>query len=413
MLAVVKRIERIRLYPSTRQVAALAVTLDVTRELYNALLQQRRDAYRLRKVKVTAKMQYAEITALRAEDERLRAVYREAEDAVLHRLDLAMNSVFRRCKRGEKAGFPRFKSWRRWKQVEFPHGDWALRFDQAQRRVTIPGVGAVKLRKGRQVPATYGRAWVVRKNDRWYACFECERAVRPLPPTNEMIGVDRGVHALAALSDGRLLANAAVGEKRKAATARMQRELDAATVRDGKRRVINGREHRRVKARERLARAKERQANARRDYAHKVARRLVNGADVIALEKLSLRAMTRSARGSIGRPGRNVRAKAGLNRRLLDSGFTLLRQLIVAKAEEAARTVVEIAARFSSQECSHCGHVARESRRRRRFCCVRCGNRNHADVNAALVIRGRAQLALKSGLYPAEEAGRRGKEAAS
>jgi putative transposase len=413
MLAVVKRIERIRLYPTTRQGAALAVMLDVTRELYNALLQERRDAYRLRKVTVTAKMQYAEITELRAEDARVRAVYREAQDAVLHRLDLAMAAFFRRCKRGERPGYPRFKAWHRWQQLEFPHGDRALRFDQVQQRVSIPGVGAVKLRKGRQVPPTYGRAWVVRRIGRWYACFECERAVRPLPATNEVIGVDRGVHVLAALSDGRLIANAAVGERCKAATTRLQRELEAATVRDRTGRVIKAREHRRMNARERLARAREREANARRDYAHKVARRLVNGADVIALEKLSLRAMTRSARGNVECPGHNVRAKAGLNRRLLDSGFGLLRQMIVAKAEEAARTVVEVAARFSSQECSCCGHVASESRRRRRFCCVGCGYRNHADVNAALVIRGRAQLARKSEPYPAEEAGRRGQDAAA
>jgi putative transposase len=87
--------------------------------------------------------------------------------------------------------------------------------------------------------------------------------------------------------------------------------------------------------------------------------------------------------------------------------------MIVAKAEEAARTVVEVDSRFSSQECSRCGHVAGESRWRRRFCCVGCGYSNHADVNAALVIRGRAQLARKSEPYPAEEAGRRCKEAAA
>jgi putative transposase len=106
-------------------------------------------------------------------------------------------------------------------------------------------------------------------------------------------------------------------------------------------------------------------------------------------------------------PWTQVRAKASLNRLVLDSGFGLLRQMIVAKAEEAARTVVEVDARFSSQTCSHCAHVASESRRRRRFSCVECGYANHADVNAALVIRGRAQLALKSELDPAEEAGRR------
>ena len=221
------------------------------------------------------------------------------------------------------------------------------------------------------------------------------------------------MHVLAALSDGRLIANAAVGERRRAATSRQQRELEAVTVRDSAGRVLNRRDAKRQKAQARLARAKEREANARRDYAHKVSRTIVDGAGVIALEKLRLRAMTRSAKGSVERPGRNVRAKAGLNRRLLDSAFGLLRQMIVAKAEEAARTVVEVDARFSSQTCARCGHVASESRRRRRFNCVACGYANHADVNAALVIRGRAQLALMSGLDPAEDAGRRDQDVAA
>ena len=90
----------------------------------------------------------------------------------------------------------------------------------------------MKLRKGRAVPATYGRAWLVRKSDRWYAYFECERAVQPLPATDAVVGVDRGAHVLAALSDGRLIANAAVGEQRKASSARLQRELEAVSKRD-------------------------------------------------------------------------------------------------------------------------------------------------------------------------------------
>jgi putative transposase len=107
MLVCVKRIERIRLYPTLHQAAGLERMLDVTRDLYNALLQQRRDACRLRGISVTACMQYAELTALRAQDPRVRAVYRECQDAVLHRLDLAMTAFFRRVKRGEAPGFPR------------------------------------------------------------------------------------------------------------------------------------------------------------------------------------------------------------------------------------------------------------------------------------------------------------------
>ncbi|HEY2476786.1 MAG TPA: transposase, partial [Candidatus Cybelea sp.] len=220
-----------------------------------------------------------------------------------------------------------------------------------------------------------------------------------------MVGVDRGVHVLAALSDGSLIPNAAVGERRRAATARLQRELEAATARDARGYVTNRSDRRRIAAVKRLARACEREANARRDYAHKVARQIVNGADVIALEKLRVRSMTRSAKGTIEGPGRHVRAKAALNRVVLDSGFALLRQMIVAKAEEAARTVVEVDASFSSRTCSRCGHVAKESRRKRRFRCVGCEYATHADVNAALVIRPLGQLALKSELDPAEDAG--------
>jgi putative transposase len=117
-------------------------------------------------------------------------------------------------------------------------------------------------------------------------------------------------------------------------------------------------------------------------------------------EKLSVRHMTRSAKGSIDKPGRNVRAKAGLNRRVLDAGFTMLRRFVAEKAEYAARQVSEVDARYSSQTCYACGHVAAENRRRRRFCCVRCGWSTHADVAAALEIRRRAELAPMMCLMP-------------
>lgn len=372
--------------------------LDVTRELYNALLQERRDAYRQRGVRITSKQQYAEITALRKPvqhiDSRLAAVYRECEDAVLHRLDLAFASFFCRIARGETPGYPRYKGASRWSQLEFPHGARALKFNTTQTKVNVPGIGAVRLRKGRAVPS-FGRAWLMHKNERWYACFECERVITPLPASDAIIGIDSGVHVLAATSDGQLLDNKAFGERNRRCIAQHQRRLEELTVRDAAGRVQNRRDPVRRAAALRLARAKEREANRRRDYLHKQARAIVRSAGIIALERLNLRAMTRSAKGSIEQPGRNVAAKAGLNRRMLNAGIGQLHRLIAEKAEEAARRVVLVDARFSSQECSRCGHVAAESRRRRRFACVRCGFSCHADVNAALVIRGRAQLGAR------------------
>jgi len=371
--------------------------LDVTRQLYNALLQERRDAYR-HGVRITGKQQYAEITALRKPmhriDSQLGAVYRECEDAVLHRLDLAFAAFFRRVARGETPGYPRYKPAARWSQLEFPHGDRALRFNAAQTKVVVPGLGAVPLRKGRTIPH-FGRAWLVRKYERWYACFECERVISPLPPSDAIVGIDRGVHVLAATSTGELIDNKAFGERNRRRIALHQRKVEEVTVRDAAGRVRNRQDAMRKAAVLRLARAKERESNRRRDYLHKMARAIVASAGIIGLENLNLRAMTRSAKGSIEKPGRNVAAKAALNRRMLDAGFGQLHRLLAEKAEEAARRVVLVDPRFSSQECSRCGHVAAESRRRRRFVCVRCGFSCHADVNAALVIRGRAQLCAR------------------
>jgi putative transposase len=85
---------------------------------------------------------------------------------------------------------------------------------------------------------------------------------------------------------------------------------------------------------------------------------LVASADVIGMEKLDVRRMTRSAKGTIGKPGVNVAAKSGLNRALPDASFGIFRRLIGEKAESAARRVVDVEARYSSQECSKCGTIA-------------------------------------------------------
>jgi putative transposase len=388
---------RVRLYPTVAQQERLAFMLDVTRQTYNALLDERRYAWTARRIVVSKKEQYAEMTALRAEDARFASVYRECQDAVLHRLHLAYAAFFRRVKRGETPGYPRFKPKSRWRQLAFPHGNRALKFNADQSRVRIPGVGTVKLRKGRAVP-DFGRAFVVEKNGRWWGVFECSREPQPLPPTGHVIGVDRGVRILAATSDGELIANGRCGERARRIVSGHQRALAAVTEKDARGRCLNRHDPKRMAAALRLARAKERESNARLDHAHKAALRLVRSAEVIGLEDLRVADMTRSAKGSVEKPGRNVAAKSGLNRVMLDAGFGILRRLIGEKAEYAARRIINVESRYSSQTCRRCRHVSVKSRRRRRFRCVACGWTAHADVAAALEICRRAELQLMSAL---------------
>jgi len=409
--AFVRWMHRVRLYPSPRQIVRLHFALDVTRQLYNAALEQRRDVWISRRIAISSKSQCAEVTVLRAEDARLAAVHRECQDAILHRLDLAFSAFFRRLRSGSTPGYPRFRAATRWRQLEFPHGNRALRLNECQDRVRIPMIGTVRLRKGRVIPA-FGRAFVVERNGRWYAVFECEREPTPLVRTGRAVGIDRGIRALVATSDGELIENPRHAEHRRERVAGHQRRLELLTVRDTAGRVRNRRDPVRQAAVRQLARAKEREANARRDALHKLSRKIVERYDLIAVEDLRLRALTRSAKGTMESPGRGVRAKARLNRALLDAGLSMLVTLIREKAANAAREVVSVDARYSSQTCSACGRVAAESRIGPHFACISCGYRDDADVNAARCILIRAQSALESGPNAGAEPARRARGAA-
>jgi len=211
--------------------------------------------------------------------------------------------------------------------------------------------------------------------------------------TGAQVGLDRGIRVLAALSDGTLIPNLRPGSTCAAVVALHARHLDALSKKDAAGHVLNRRDPARIAAGRRLARAKEHEANARRDWLHKKSRDIVNTYDQVAIEDLRARSMTRSAKGTVEAPGTNVRAKAGLNRALLDAGLGMFATLIREKAAHAARVVVGVDPRYTSQTCAECGHVAKESREGAQFVCVSCGHQADADVNAARVILLRAQLA--------------------
>jgi IS605 OrfB family transposase len=132
----------------------------------------------------------------------------------------------------------------------------------------------------------------------------------------------------------------------------------------------------------------------RADFAHQRAHELTTAHGLVAVENLSVRAMTRSAMGTVGHPGRNVRQKAGLNRAILDKAWGGLLTALRWHGRKNGCAVVTVPPAFTSQTCSACGHVAAESRESQaRFRCVACGFEANADVNAARVILG-AGLAL-------------------
>jgi putative transposase len=214
------------------------------------------------------------------------------------------------------------------------------------------------------------------RTGRWHVAFAAIPDSIPAPGNGRLVGVDRGVVVSAALSTGELLSCPPPTANDQRRLRRLRRRLSRAQ------RGSNRRD--RVKAA--IARLTGRQADRRKDWVEKTSTDLARRFDLIRVEDLRIRQMTRSAKGTVDSPGRNVRQKAGLNRAILASGWG---QLVVRLEHKASMRVEKISPAFTSQRCSACGYVAADGRKSQAlFVCVACRYTCHADVNAARNIAG-------------------------
>src|SRR5579863_633416 len=239
-------------------------------------------------------------------------------------------------------------------------------------QVRVPKAGWVRFRWSRAVPAEVKSYRVTMdRAGRWHVAFTAIPEPIPAPGNGQAVGIDRGVAVSAALSTGELLRAPGLRVAERTRMLRLERKL--ARARRGSNR------YKRVKYA--IARLKARQTDRRKDWAEKASTRLAREFDVICVENLAITGMTRSARGTADKPGRNVSQKSGLNRAILAQGWGLLVRRL---QEKAPGRVEKVKPHFTSQRCSACGHVDPESRESQaRFVCTACGFADHADVNAA------------------------------
>jgi putative transposase len=226
-----------------------------------------------------------------------------------------------------------------------------------------------------------------REQRRWYVIVVSDAEVAPLPPTGRAVGVDVGVVRFLTTSDGEVVANPRFLDAAQRRIAELQRRKQRARPGSGN--------HRRI--RRRLAREWRKVGDRRRDFHHKTARGLVNSCDVLVLEALRVDAMTASASGTVDRPGRNVRQKAGLNRSILDVGWAQFTSILTAKAASAGRQVVRVDPSYTSVTCQTCGARCGRPRQDTVVCPVH--GVLDADLNGARNIATRAGLG--SGQAPA------------
>jgi putative transposase len=252
----------------------------------------------------------------------------------------------------------------------------------------VPKAGWLWFRWSRAVPAAKSYRVTLDRAGRWHVSFAAVPEPMPAPGTGEAVGVDRGVAVAAALSTGELLCIPRLSPARQRRLLRLQRRL--ARAQRGS--------NRRARVKLAIARLKAQESDVRKDWAEKASTDLARRFDVIRVEDIKIGRMTRSARGTTAEPGCKVRAKAGLNREIMRSGWGLLVRRLEHKA---SGRVEKIHPAFTSQRCSACGHVDSKSRESQAvFRCTACGHTCNADVNAArniaaghaVTARGRSPL---------------------
>jgi len=391
----VRRSYKFLLRPTRNQVAALEACLEDTRQLYNAALEERREAWRMRGISVSFYAQQAQIKDIRAADpERYGRWAFKCEGAVLRRLDRAFQAFCRRCLRGEKPGYPRFKGRGWWDSIEWPAKEGGAKWDSVPHptvtRVRLQGIGNVRVHQHRAVKGRVKTITVKREGDRWYVILSCDEvSAEPLPATGAVIGIDMGVVSFLTTSDGKHVPN----PRPLAATA----DRLAGAQRAAARKKRGSR--RRRKAVRRVAALHAKVHRTRLDYAHKTALALVRDHDVIVRESLQVSSMTRRPKPRLADDGTHepngAAQKAGLNRSINDAGWGIFLRILTDKAESAGREVVAVNPRHTSQRCAECGHTAAGNRvSQAGFRCQSCGHEANADVNAAVNIL-RAGLALQ------------------
>ncbi len=348
---------KFRLVPTHKQVELLSFTLTRCRELYNAALQERRDAYRMARKSLNYYDQANQLVEVKEVRPEYKDIHSQILQDVLRRVDKTFQAFFSRVKSGEKqVGYPRFQGRDRYDSFTFPQLGWTLHND----RLTLSKIGAVKVRLHRSMQGKVKTVTVKREGEHWYVCFSVEVVDVAMPHNDKAVGIDLGLTTFAVLSTGQKIENPRCLRKSLHKLATKQQALS---------RCKRG-SHRRAKARRAVTHVHRRIRNQRADFLHKESRKLVNEYGTIVFEKLQPKNMVRNHNLALS---------------ISDAGWGQFVSYASYKAANARRSVLTVSPAYTSQTCSSCGTIKRKELSERWHSCE-CGCSLDRDHNAAINI---------------------------
>jgi len=364
----VKLAYQYRLKPNKATESLLWRQLEIACRLYNEALAEKKRVWEEEKRSLSFYDLQRWWTAKRVEDKEFAQLNHTAGGLVLLRLERAFKRFFEAIKRGEKAGYPRFKKPHRFRTIPFKYGNGTkfLRTKNGKYWLYIQSVGKVQVVYHRPIPqgSVIKQVWVTRKADGWFVTFAVEvpeEAVKkPLPPTGKAVGIDVGVANLLTLSTGEKIDNPH-WLKRMEEKLRIKQQILSRKQKGSKRWKRMCRQ---------IAKLHLKIARQRLDFYYKLAKRLVSEFDLIAVEDLRVKDL----------------AQGMLSKEIHDAGWGRFFEILSFKASSAGRTVIKVNPNGTTQICARCGKVVPKDLATRIHKCPHCGFVADRDVNAALNI---------------------------
>lgn len=363
-----QRMLKYRLYPTSKQVTIFEKNLSVVCFLYNKLLEARIKAYKNGKKSLHKFDMNNHIIKLKKKHPELKVVHSQVLQNVSDRVDKAYQNFFRRVKEHKKeVGFPRFKSFRRYKSITYPQNGHAF---ISGNRLRLSKLGDVKIVLHRPIQGKIKTLTIKRTpTGKWFAVFSCEVSIeeqKHKSPDNK-VGIDVGLENFATLSDNVKIENPRhlIASERRLKI--LQRRLS---------KKVKGSANRR-KARFPVARLHELIANQRADFLHKLSRFFVQRYGTIAVEDLNIKGMVRHPY---------------LAKHINDASWGTFFRNLTYKAEEAGCEIVKVSPNKTSITCSQCRTDVPKTLAVRWHRCPNCGLNIHRDLNSAKLILSKADM---------------------
>lgn len=359
---------KFRLLPSKSQEETLESWLGATRYIYNLCLDYKITAYKANGTSISKNDIQKELKEIKNETDWMKDIHSQTIQDVTDRLFTAYDNFFRRVKKGETPGFPRFAKKDLWSSFRFKQGVGVC---ENTNKIKLPKIGKVKFKKSQEVKGKIKNASLKKEKDCWYICLTCEENINPLPKNAHSIGLDLGIKDLIISSVGEVYANPKTLHKWSKRLASAQRSLS---------RKVKG-SNNRQEAKIRVSKLHQKIANIRKDNLHKVTTKIISENQVIICENLKVSNMLKNGK---------------LSKSISDASWSTLTNMLEYKALWYGRTFIKVPPHHTSQDCNVCGYRNAElTLSVRSWACPSCQEVHDRDVNAAINILNKGVKELK------------------